>query len=221
MAMADPGRLGVLAVAGVSHTYAGRPPLCFPDWMQGPGSVVALIGPSGCGKTTLLMLIAGLLELQSGRIEIAGTQLALQSGAARDHERGRSIGIVLQSFQLLPRLSIRENLLAAQYFSGNPADHSAVRSMLEVLGIADLAEERPARLSRGQVQRAAIARALINRPKLLLADEPTSSLDDAAAETSLQLLLSESRRLNAALVIATHDSRVKAQVPTVINLRGG
>ncbi len=210
---------GILTVHAVAHCYPGRPPLGFPDFELGPGETAALIGPSGSGKSTLLMLVAGLLRLQAGHIGVQGKSVRDFRGAASDHWRGRRIGIVLQSFQLLPRLSVLENLTAAQYLSGNKVNAASARETLAVLGIGDLAHERPHRLSRGQAQRAAIARAVVNRPALLLADEPTSSLDDDAAAAALLLLLSESRRLGAALLIATHDSRVKAHVPHVLVLR--
>jgi putative ABC transport system ATP-binding protein len=186
-----------------------------------PAEMAALIGPSGSGKSTLLMMIAGLLEQQTGRIRVGGQDLTQLHGAARDRWRGRTIGIVLQSFQLLTHLSVLENLTAAQYLSGNGVDVGAARDTLSALGILDLADEQPSRMSSGQIQRAAIARAVVNRPRLLLADEPTSSLDDETAEGALALLLRESQRLGAALLIATHDSRVKVHLPVTIELRQG
>jgi putative ABC transport system ATP-binding protein len=165
------------------------------------------------------MLIAGLLVAQTGRIEIAGINLRSLQGAARDHWRGRSIGMVLQSFQLLPRLSVLENLTAAQFLSGSRVDVAVARKTLTALGIADLADVRPRKLSRGQAQRAAIARAVVNQPPLLLADEPTSSLDDDNAEAALRLLLEASRDRGAALLIATHDRRVTAHVARTVKLQ--
>jgi putative ABC transport system ATP-binding protein len=208
----------ILAIYGAQYTYAGQPTLRFPDCTIAVGESVALIGPSGSGKTTLLMLIAGLRATQVGRIEVAGTNLGQMRGAQRDHWRGRTIGMVLQSFQLLPRLSVLENLTAAQFLSGAHVNATAARDTLAALGIADLADKRPGNLSRGQVQRAAVARAVVNRPQLLLADEPTSSLDDDAAAASLNLLLAEGIRNGAALVVATHDRRVTAHVGRTIAL---
>jgi len=212
---------GMLTIERVSYTYPGRQTLFFPDCTLMRADKAALIGPSGSGKSTLLMMIAGLLERQTGSIGVDGRDLAQLHGAARDRWRGRTIGIVLQSFQLLTRLSVLENLTAAQYLSGNAVDLRAARDTRSALGILDLADERPGRMSSGQIQRAAIARAVVNRPRLLLADEPTSSLDDEAAEGALTLLLGESQRLGATLLIATHDNRVKAHVPTTIELRQG
>jgi putative ABC transport system ATP-binding protein len=209
----------ILAVHGVHYAYPGRPPLVFPEYAVSAGEAVALIGPSGSGKTTLLMLIAGLLSAQTGRIDIAGVNSQGLRGAARDHWRGRTIGMVLQSFQLLPRLSVLENLTAAQFLAGARVDVAAARKTLVALGIGDLADARPGKLSRGQVQRAAIARAVVNRPPLLLADEPTSSLDDESASAALSLLLAASRDQGAALVIATHDRRVMAQVGRSVEVK--
>jgi putative ABC transport system ATP-binding protein len=167
----------------------------------------------------LLLLIAGLLTLQSGTIEVAGESPALLTGAARDRWRGRTIGMVLQSFQLLPRFSVLENLTAAQYLAGARVDVDAARAALAALDILPLANERPGRLSRGQAQRAAIARAIVNRPRLILADEPTSSLDDGSAAAALDLLLGAVRRLGAGLLIATHDHRVRAHVTRSVDVR--
>ena len=208
----------VLAVSNVRYTYPGRSPISFPDCVLEPGGVAALVGPSGSGKSTLLMLIAGLLKIQTGRIEVAGKAVETGPGAAGDRQRSRSIGMVLQSFQLLPRLTILENLTVAQFLAGRPADRPVAMGALDALGIADLAHETPGRLSRGQVQRASIARAVVNQPVLILADEPTSSLDDEAADSALDLLIGESRRRGAALLIATHDGRVKRHVPKIVAL---
>jgi len=211
----------VLTVSNLRHTYPGRMPIAFPDCALEPGDVVAVIGPSGSGKSTLLMLIAGLLGIQTGWVEVAGQIVDTAPGAAGDRQRSRTIGMVLQSFQLLPHMTILENLTVAQFLAGHRPDRPAALSALDALGIADLALELPGRLSRGQVQRAAIARAVVNRPALILADEPTSSLDDEAADIALDLLIGESRRRGAALLIATHDSRVKRHVPNVIALGAG
>jgi putative ABC transport system ATP-binding protein len=209
-----------LAVHGVRFSYPAGAALHLPDFDLARGEAACLAGPSGSGKSTLLLLISGLLSPQLGRIDVAGTDVASLGGAARDRWRGRTIGIVLQSFQLLPRLTVLENLTAAQFFAGGRTDVPAALATLQALGIGALAGARPDRLSRGQVQRAAIARAVVNRPSLLLADEPTSSLDDETAAAALDLLLGESRRLGASLLIATHDRLVRAQVPRVIGIGG-
>ena len=207
-----------LCTAGLAHSYSGGVRIGFPDIEIAPGEAVALLGPSGSGKTTLLLLIAGLLTVQGGRVEVAGTVPMTLNGAARDHWRGRTIGVVLQSFALLPRLSVLENLLAAQFCAGLKPDVAAAEQTLAALGVAALGGVRPGRMSRGQIQRAAIARAVVNRPRVILADEPTSSLDDAAAEAALGLLVGAQQRLGAALLIATHDRRVGPHVGRSIEL---
>ncbi len=206
-------------VEGVRYRHAGRAVLSFPDCALAEGEAAALVGPSGSGKTTLLMLVAGLLTAQEGRIEVAGSSPGARHGAARDRWRGRTIGMVLQSFQLLGHLSVLENLRAAQYFAGAGNNAQEALATLAALGIAEVAHARPGSLSRGQAQRAAIARAVVNRPKLILADEPTSSLDDDSAAAALRVLLDASRARGASLLIATHDRRVTSLVPRCIPLR--
>jgi putative ABC transport system ATP-binding protein len=172
-----------------------------------------IVGPSGCGKTTLLHLIAGLLIATRGRVVVDGQDLATLPAAARDRFRGRHIGVVLQQFHLLPTLTALQNLLVAQKIAGLPVDRSAARSMLAELGVDDRAGAYPHQLSVGQQQRVAIARALVNRPKLLLADEPTSNLDDDSCAAVADLLLDTAKREHVSLVIATHDTRLKARIP--------
>jgi putative ABC transport system ATP-binding protein len=175
-------------------------------------SDVLVVGPSGCGKTTLLHLIAGLLVATQGRIVVDGQDLSKLSPPARDRFRGRNIGIVLQQFHLLPTLTALQNLLIAQSIAGLPVNRAAALSMLNALGVDDRVDALPHQLSIGQQQRVAIARALVNHPKLLLADEPTSNLDDEACFAVADLLSGATRRHGASLVIATHDSRLKARV---------
>jgi putative ABC transport system ATP-binding protein len=171
-----------------------------------------VIGPSGCGKTTLLHLVAGLLSPTRGTIEVDGQDLGRLPPAARDRFRGRHIGVILQQFHLLPTLTALQNLLVAQTISGQNADRAAALSMLEALGVGEFGAAYPHRLSIGQQQRVAIARALINRPRLVLADEPTSSLDDEACAVVADLLIGATHRQGAALLVATHDSRLRTRI---------
>jgi putative ABC transport system ATP-binding protein len=175
-------------------------------------SHVLVVGPSGCGKTTLLHLIAGLLLPTHGSVVVDGQDLSALSAPARDRFRGRHVGIVLQQFHLLPTLTAMQNLLVAQSIAGLPVDRAAARAMLTALGVAERADAYPHQLSVGQQQRVAIARALVNRPKLLLADEPTSNLDDESCAAVADLLLGAAERHGASLVIATHDGRLKPKV---------
>ena len=182
------------------------------------GRDLLIAGPSGCGKTTLLHLIAGLLVPSAGRVIVDGQDLAALSPAARDRFRGRRIGIVLQQFHLLPTITAMQNLLVAQSIAGLPVDRGAATSVLNALGIDERLDAFPHQLSVGQQQRVAIARALVNRPRLVLADEPTSNLDDAAAAAVIDLLLSATQRQGATLVVATHDSRLKSRIATELAL---
>ena len=178
----------------------------------GARSQVLVVGPSGCGKTTLLHLIAGLLLPSSGRVTVDGQDLAQLSPRARDRFRGQRVGVVLQQFHLLPTLTALQNLLVAQSIAGLPVDRTAAHAMLQSLGVDERVDSFPHQLSVGQQQRVAIARALVNRPKLLLADEPTSSLDDEACSLVADLLLDATQRHGASLLIATHDTRLKSRI---------
>jgi putative ABC transport system ATP-binding protein len=190
----------------------GEDVLRLDEFVLEPERQILVLGPSGCGKTTLLHLIAGLLLPSSGSVVVDGQNLSTLSAPARDRFRGRHIGIVLQQFHLLPTLTAMQNLLVAQSIAGLPVDRAAARAMLVALGVAERLNAYPHQLSVGQQQRVAIARALVNRPKLLLADEPTSNLDDEACASVADLLLGAAASHGASLVIATHDSRLKPMV---------
>ena len=177
-----------------------------------PESNILVVGPSGCGKTTLLHLIAGLLLPTGGSVVVDGQDLSALSPPARDRFRGRHIGIVLQQFHLLPTLTAMQNLLVAQSIAGLAVNRAAAQLMLKALGVDERVDAYPHQLSVGQQQRVAIARALVNRPKLLLADEPTSNLDDEACASVADLLLSATQQHAVSLVIATHDTRLKAKI---------
>ncbi len=165
-----------------------------------------LTGSSGSGKSTLLQLIAGLLEPSEGRIEIAGQDVFAVRGAARDRLRGRSLGMVFQTFNLLVGFSALENVLAALMFSGIPrSEHDArARSLLDRLGILRR-DAKVEELSIGQQQRVAVARALACKPALVLADEPTASLDPANAAAAMDLMQELCREQGAALLCVSHD----------------
>ena len=188
------------------------------ELMLAPARDILVVGPSGCGKTTLLHLIAGLLVPTAGSVVVDGQDLSALSPRARDRFRGRHIGIVLQQFHLLPTLTAMQNLLVAQSIAGLRVDRAAAREMLAALGVDDRGDAYPHQLSVGQQQRVAIARALVNRPKLLLADEPTSNLDDEACATVADLLLGSARLRDVSLVIATHDTRLKVKIPRQLEL---
>lgn len=201
----------MLELHDLAVDYPDRPPLVFADHRLAAAAQALLLGPSGSGKSTLLHLIAGLQRPSRGVVRIDGAPISRWSEAARDRFRGRRIGIVFQRLHLVPALNLQQNLLLAQTCAGLPRDPQRVAQLLAALDLAPLARARPHQLSGGQQQRAALARALVNRPALLLADEPTASLDDASAAVVLDLLTGEAARAGAALLVATHDARAKAR----------
>jgi len=199
----------VIQVEGLEQRYGGEVVLCVPRWQIAAGEQWLVLGPSGCGKSTLLHVLAGLQRPSAGMVSVFGKDLIATPQAQIDHWRGANVGIVLQALHLVAHLSVRGNLRLAQYLARAPQDDAAVGRALEALGVADKAGRRPAELSQGERQRVAIARAVVNGPKLLLADEPTASLDDASADAAIGLLFAQAQRSGATLVVATHDARVK------------
>lgn len=199
----------MFSLTNVRHHYEGRLALAIDAWQAEQGAHWLVIGPSGSGKSTLLHLLSGTLRSQSGKVIVAGQDYSLLSGAAMDRFRGQHIGLVLQRLHLVPSLSVEANLLLAQYCAGLPQDKQRVRSVLGELGLGDRGADFPHRLSHGQAQRVAVARAVLNRPQLILADEPTSNLDDRNCEQALNLLVEQAARCNATLLIATHDARLR------------
>jgi putative ABC transport system ATP-binding protein len=179
-----------------------------------------VLGPSGSGKSTLLHILAGLLRPSRGEVVIAGQALAALKPAAIDRFRGQHIGIVLQQLHLVPTLSVERNVLLAQYLSGVSQDRKRVGEVLGSLDLGGKAQAYPHELSHGQAQRVAVARAVVNKPVLLLADEPTSNLDDERCMQALELLEAQARSCNATLVIATHDRRITARIARQFNLSG-
>ena len=208
----------MISVEGLRHRYGERQVLALDAWHAAAGEHWLVLGASGSGKTTLLGILGGLLRPSAGRVAVGGQDLAAVSGAALDRFRGSRIGFVPQKLHLIPSLGVEDNLALAQYLAGVAQDRARVAEVLGVLGIADRAQARPAELSHGQAQRVAVARAVINRPQVILADEPTSNLDDAQCAQALELLESQAAACAATLVIATHDQRVRARFEKRIEL---
>jgi len=199
----------MIALNAVSHNYQNGHKIGFKDWQVDDGSQWLLLGASGSGKTTLLHILTGILKPQQGSVVIDGTSIYDLSSKDLDQFRGRNIGIIFQRPHLIKSLTIKENLVMAQSFANLPTDLNRVKEVLTSLGIADKKNAYPNELSHGQLQRVSIARAVINRPTLLIADEPTSSLDDKNAAAVLELLIDQSGINQATLIVATHDKRVK------------
>lgn len=208
----------MFALSKVRHRYNDFVALAVEDWQVEQGEHWVVIGPSGSGKTTMLHLLAGVLRAQEGTVTVAEQDLSQLSQAARDRFRGRHIGIVLQRLHLIATLSVAKNLLLAQYCAGLKQDRVRVDEVLSDLGIADKADAYPRELSHGQAQRVAVGRAVLNSPRLLLADEPTSNLDDDNCAQALDLLVKQAERCRATLLIATHDARLKTRFDRQLRL---
>ena len=175
--------------------------------------MLLLSGPSGCGKSTWLALVAGLVKPTAGSLTVADQTLGSLNRIATDAWRAKTIGFLPQKLHLSAALTVTQNLAMAQWAAGQHEDPSRITSTLESLGVSDLGHRKPAQLSGGQAQRVALARAVLLQPKLILADEPTASLDDDAAAAAIGLLVQTARQHGATLVIATHDGRVAPLVP--------
>lgn len=193
--------------------------LSLPSLALGRGEELLLVGRSGCGKSTLLQLISGLLDASGGSIRINGTDLTLLKGGDRDRFRGRHVGMVFQTFNLLQGFSARENVLAALLMSDVPKAEwqSRAESLLRSLGIEEL-DARAEELSVGQQQRVAIARALACRPTLVLADEPTASLDPENAVNAIRVLRDACREQGAALLVVSHDPALESHFTRIERL---
>jgi len=182
----------VFSLKAVRHRYGAREVLRLERFEAAQGEKWLVLGPSGSGKSTLLHILAGLLRPTEGSVEVA-----------------RPIGIVPQKLHLIPSLDVEQNLLLAQYLAGAKQEPARAAQVLAGVGLADRAHARPHQLSHGQAQRVAVARAVMNRPRLLIADEPTSNLDDAHCAAALDLLETQAAECGATLVVATHDARAK------------
>jgi putative ABC transport system ATP-binding protein len=206
----------MLAVRAVSHRYANMLVLAVPDFELARDEHCALIGASGVGKTTLLHILAGILRPTSGSVTLDGE--ALYPPADRDDRwRASRIGVIPQLLHLLPSLSALDNVRLAQYFVGRTESGTA-SVLLNDLGLQARLDARPERLSVGEQQRVAIARAIVNKPRLLLADEPTSSLDDSNSERAVEQLFEAARMTGALLVVATHDARIRDRFERQVHL---
>jgi putative ABC transport system ATP-binding protein len=194
----------------LAYSYTDGPTLRFEDLDVPQGGVLLLRGASGSGKSTWLALAAGLLAASSGDITVAEQPLQALGKVAVDAWRAQTIGFLPQKLHLSAALSVHDNLAMAQWAAGQIQDEGRIADALAALDVQALASRKPSQLSGGQAQRVALARAVLLKPKVILADEPTASLDDDSAAASLALLQATAKREGATLVIATHDARVKA-----------
>ncbi|MBV8780157.1 MAG: ABC transporter ATP-binding protein [Phycisphaerae bacterium] len=217
-----------IRLQNVAKTYIGPdgssvPVIDIAELDIAEGEQIALIGTSGSGKTTLLHLIAGILAPDSGSIlfstaDNSPVDVAALSEARRDVFRGRNIGYIFQTHHLLPGFTALENVLLGMTFTGKSHDPEWAKHLLTEVGLADRLNYRPGKLSVGQQQRVAVARALANRPRLVLADEPTGALDPKSAAQVLELIRQLCREVNAALLLVTHDMDIAGTLPRKLTL---
>ncbi len=204
------GKVDVRAVRGVSFTVE-------------TGEFLSVVGPSGSGKSTLFYILGGLAQADSGRVLIDGTDFAAISDSERTHLRRRKIGFVFQKFNLLPTLTARDNIRIAQDIAGDAANGDAehFRQITELLGIAKRLDHRPSELSGGEQQRVALARALVNRPAIVLADEPTGNLDTENSRAVLEMLQRSNRELGQTVLMITHNPEAAQYGNRILHFRDG
>jgi putative ABC transport system ATP-binding protein len=207
----------MICATSLSYAYPQGPTLTFPDVDVPQGAVLLLGGPSGCGKSTWLALVAALVRPTAGTLNVAGQSIGALKTIASDAWRAKTIGFLPQKLHLSAALSVQDNLAMAQWAAGVAQDDARIAVALKALGVQDLAGRKPEQLSGGQAQRVALTRAVLLKPQVLLADEPTASLDDAAAADAVRLLLDTASTCEATLVIATHDARVAGLIPAKSN----
>ena len=199
-----------------SFVMPGGDPLLIldiPSFHIDAGELVALEGQSGSGKSTLLNVISGISRPDSGHVLISGLDIVKLAESQRDRLRADRVGLIFQQFNLLPGFTALENVLVAMSFGSAVADKVRAESLLESVGLADRLHHKPAALSIGQQQRVAVARALANRPRILLADEPTASIDPAHQQQVIDLLQTTCQDENVALLVVTHAPEIAEQFP--------
>jgi putative ABC transport system ATP-binding protein len=209
----------MIRTRGLAYRYGAGPLLNFADVDVTQGGTLLVRGRSGSGKSTWLALVAGLRGATGGDLLVGGIHIGPQRAAELDAWRARCIGFVPQKLHLSSALTVADNLALAYFAAGRKRDDAAIAQALDQLGVGELAHRKPHQLSGGQAQRVALARAVLLQPELLLADEPTASLDDEAAAVALSLLQSSAARCGASLVIATHDQRVVQALAAVPRLQ--
>jgi putative ABC transport system ATP-binding protein len=198
----------VLQIRNLRAGYETQYVLDVPDLEIAKGARCLLYGPSGSGKTTLLYTMSGLAEYMEGTVTVAGCDIYSLPETARDQWRRKTVGIIFQDLHLLKPLSVMQNIVLGDFVQGAPQSKARADELLHKLGIADLAHRQVTKLSRGQAQRVAIARALYQKPDIILADEPTSSLDTDSATQVMTLLTRISDEMDMTLIVSSHDERI-------------
>lgn len=206
----------MLETKNLRFKYDNNLELNFPDIKTSKENLL-ILGASGVGKTTFLHLLSGLLKPMNGEIDLLGTKISKLKMSEMDRFRGKNIGIVFQKPHFINSLTVKENLQLAQYIS-KKSDKNRIQSLLENLGIEDKANKKTQNLSQGEKQRVSIALAIVNSPKLILADEPTSSLDDLNCDKVINILKNQASKYKAKLIIITHDYRLKKHFKNTLSL---
>ena len=191
------------------------------DLHIGSGEAIGLVGPSGSGKTTLLMVLAGLERADTGSIVVAGSDLRGMDEDALARFRGRNVGIVFQSFHLIPTMTALENVAVPLELAGDADAFQRARDELAAVGLAERLDHYPAQLSGGEQQRVALARALAPHPKILVADEPTGNLDEATGRQVIELLFAGHVQRGTTLILVTHDTALARRCGRIVRLRSG
>jgi len=199
----------MLETKGLTYSYNSTRKFSFPDITCQNNQSLLILGQSGKGKTTLLHLLALLLKPETGSIKIGEREVTSMDPARLARLRAEEIGIVYQRAHFVNALSVEDNLVIANYLAGRKPDRQRAAYLAEQLGFADHLQKRTFQMSQGEQQRVSIARALMNAPELILADEPTSSLDDLNCERVIHLLKEQSAQIGASLIVVTHDQRLK------------
>ncbi len=199
----------MLSTTNLQYSYDGKSSLNFPDIRCETGEHWLLLGQSGSGKTTLLHLLGGLLTPRQGSVMVGETAINTLKTSQLDKFRGKKIGIIFQTPHFVRSLRVGENLELAQRLAGLPVDKQHIVALLGRLGLGPKINAKTDALSQGERQRAAIARALVNKPEIILADEPTSALDDVNTNEVIRLLEETASEVNATLLVVTHDGRLK------------
>lgn len=208
----------MLKTLDVTFSYTNNSKFSFPNIELGDNESLLILGESGIGKTTLLHLLAGILSPNNGSIFINDKDISTLSSKKLDTFRGENIGLIFQNTIAIASLNVFENLQARLYFSGIQNQKEEIENILTQLDLLHVKNQKPNTLSTGQLQRLGIALGVIHRPNIILADEPTSSLDDKNCELVIELLKSQAKKSNANLIIITHDQRIKSSFTNTIVL---
>ncbi|WP_298995049.1 ABC transporter ATP-binding protein [Flagellimonas sp. S174] len=208
----------MVKTSSLTYAYGDEQEMVFPDIDLPLGQHLLIIGPSGIGKTTLLYLMAGLLPPVKGNVAIAGKELDSLSRRELDKFRGEQIGLIFQQYHFIKSLNVQDNLVLRQSILKNPIDKDRRHKLTERLGLSEHLNKKVTELSQGQQQRLSIALGLIHRPKIILADEPTSNLDDVNCVKVINLLKEEAEICKSSLVIITHDLRVMSHFQNRVEL---